>query len=670
MTLDHAIQAPDAPSNSCLHLPTLSTRTPSALVFPMLVASRTANRPASTAFGTRQIELVRRHARGLRSLGTGAFAASYGALFHELPPLAPIARSVDLVVRGLAHSCEALRRALDLDPYDEQLIAAWHLIRGSIAELQTGEGKTFSVACAACVLALSRRPVHVMTANAYLAERDHALIAPAAGLLGLSVRALPPFPDEAGKSRAYAAEILYGTSSEIGFDYLRYDLARNATSPRPLGAQLLDRMRDTPGDASRPYHLDHAIGLVDEADQVLLDEAAVPLVLADRDTPSSDELAWVHRADDVVAGWQPGREFHLDPASDSVTLADPLAFEDDPSGTRTRPWCEYLQRAVEARHLLERDRDYLVDGNEVVLLDRNTGRRLPGHRWQRGLHEAVETREGLPSVGASRTLSSITRPRLLRLYHHLAGTTGTAATASREFQDLYRLPVSVVELHFPDRRQNLPGRAFVDRESKLRAVAHDTRQRSLRGQPVLVGTRTIADGEWLARTLAADRHPPALLTGKHDSDEAGVISRAGRPGAVTITTGLAGRGTDIPVTAESLAAGGLHVIVAERQHSSRVDRQLIGRCARQGQPGSTQVYASAEDWLVRRFSPRVATWMRGQLHTGGEIATPCEDFLVEAQRRSESWSAEQRRLLLAADLARENLCRNLNTDTPRLRKHA
>jgi preprotein translocase subunit SecA len=639
--------------------------TPSGIL--MLVASRTSARPTATAFGTRQLELVRGRARGLRSLGTGAFAASFGALFHELPPLGCVARHIDLVATGLAHASEALRRAVAVDLYDEQLIGAWHLIRGSIAEMRTGEGKTFSVASAAFVLALSRRPVHVMTANLYLAERDRELIAPAARLLGVSVRSLPAFPEAEGKARAYAADILYGTSTEIGFDYLRYDLARNGTGRRPLGSQLLDRMRDTASDATGPFHLDHAIGLVDEADQVLLDDAAVPLILADRDAPSADELFWVRRADEMVAGWQLDREFRLDSAGETPTLVDPIPFEDDPSGTRARPWDEYLRRALEARHLLARDRDYLVDRNEVVLLDRNTGRRLPGHRWQRGLHEAVETREGLPSCGDSRTLASITRPRLMRLYHHLAGTTGTAATASREFQDLYRLPVAVVEPHFPDRRHTLPGRAFVDRESRLRAVALDAKQRAIAGQPVLIGTRTIADGELLARVLTAEGLATELLTGKHDADEAGVVSRAGLSGAVTITTGLAGRGTDIPVAEESLAAGGLHVIVAERQHSSRVDRQLVGRCARQGQPGSTQVYASADDWLVRRFSPRVGEWMRKQPSDGGEIASSCDEFLTEAQRRSEVWSAEQRRLLLAADVARENLCRDLKTDSPPFR---
>ncbi len=328
---------------------------------------------------------------------------------------------------------------------------------------------------------------------------------------------------------------------------------------------------------------------------------------------------------------------------------------------------EYVCRALEARHLLERDRDYFVAEGEIVLLDRNTGRRLPGHRWQRGLHEAVEVREGLASLGASRSLASITRPRLLRLYNHLAGTTGTASSAAREFADLYRLPVAVVDSHFPDRRRTLPGRTFVDRESKLRAVAADTRRRVQSGQPVLIGTRTISDGEWLARELGDGSIGPSLLTGKHDADEAGVIARAGAPGAVTITTGLAGRGTDIAISDASLAAGGLHVIIAERQHSSRVDRQLAGRCARQGQPGSIQAYASADDWLLGRFSPRIASWLRGQPHVNGEVAVACDDAVVDSQRRAEVWSAEQRRLLLAADLARENLCRALRPEPPPFR---
>jgi preprotein translocase subunit SecA len=498
-----------------------------------------------------------------------------------------------------------------------------------------------------------------MTANGYLAERDRALVAPAARQLGLSVRTLPSFPDEEGKTRAYAADILYGTSTEIGFDYLRYDLARTAAGPRALGTRLLAGMCEPEIDAARPFHLDHAIGLVDEADQVLLDDAAVPLVLADREPPSADEQSWIRRADDFVSSWLPGHEFRIDAATESCSLAAPIPFVDDPAGTRTRPWGDYVQRALEARHLLERDRDYFVAEGEIVLLDRNTGRRLPGHRWQRGLHEAVEVREGLRSLGASRSLASITRQRLLRLYNHLAGTTGTASPAAREFADLYRLPVVVVNLHFPDRRHTLPGRAFVDRESKLRAVAVDARRRALAGQPVLIGTRTISDGEWLAGELGDGSVQPALLTGKHDADEAGVIARAGMPGAVTITTGLAGRGTDIPVSDASVEAGGLHVIVAERQHSSRVDRQLAGRCARQGQPGSVQAYASADDWLLGRFSPRVASWLRGQPHVGGEVADSCDDAVVEAQRRAETWSAEQRRLLLAADLARESLCRAL-----------
>lgn len=565
---------------------------------------------------------------------------------------------------ALAFAAESLRRANGIRLYEEQLTAARAMASGRLVELETGEGKTCVAAVAAVALLTSSRSVHVLTSNQYLAMRDAASLTPFYERLGLRAAALPVGGPPEQKRLAYAADVLYATVPEVGFDFLRDELADQRRPRRRLGQSLLGRLlgeersqgagRVAP--AGRPD-----VAVVDEADHVLLDEAASPLVLADQACELAPDAETLRMACLVAESLQPGVDFRHDAATGAVRLTPDgqrAIAERAPDGSLClRPWNDYVTNAIQAARLLRRDEQYLVVDNEIVLLDPGTGRKREGHRWQAGLHQAVLAREGLPLTADVGPLLAITRPRLLARYRRLVGLTGTAAHAASEFRELYGLSVEVVTPHFPSRRQIIPQRVFAFGAAKEAAVVEDVCARHATGQPVLVGTRTIESTDRIALALRGRGLAVEVLSGRDDAREAEIVARAGERGAVTVATNLAGRGTDIRLSAESLASGGLHVIVVERQQSPRIDRQLIGRSARQGQPGSAATFVSAEDWLLAEYAPRLARWIGDHASADGELppshARSLDRAIDAVQLRADRFLSRRRRELFAADRLRD-----------------
>jgi preprotein translocase subunit SecA len=570
---------------------------------------------------------------------------------------------------GLDFATDAIRRTLGLELYPQQRAAARALTNGRIVELETGEGKTVVAAAAAIALAPQRHSTHIITSNQYLAQRDAALLCPAYRLLGLSTAVLPAGPDLDAKRRLYGVDILYATLPELGFDLLRDEYHHRSQPPVRLGSATLSRLSGDSclGASAASARLPRPdLALVDEADHVLLDEAVSPLVLAGEAGLAADANVALaaHR---IASALSTPRDFTVDPATSSIALTPSgrdVVSSARPHGERfLRPWTDYVSQALYAACCLRRDEHYLVEDDDVVLLDRGTGRRLSGHRWQDGLHLAVLIREQRPPRGDGLALASISRPALLSRYRQVLGLTGTASSATHEFRSLYGLQVSVIPPHVACRRQVEPQRVFATTRAKETALVDDVVQRHHTGQPQLVGTRTIDSAERIASALAERGLSSELLTGRDEAREAEIIARAGDVGAITVATNVAGRGTDIRVSPAALTVGGLHVLVAERQQSARIDRQFIGRAARQGHPGSARFYVSAEDWLLAQFAPRLAAWIASRAGANGELDPACASALTtsiqQIQARAETLSARARKELFAADLARRDLAHTL-----------
>lgn len=578
-------------------------------------------------------------------------------------PLTPRGRvDPSAVGTALDFASEAIRRTHRVHLYEEQRDAAWAMTAGQLVELETGEGKTFVAAVAGVALLTAARSVHIITSNHYLATRDATLLAPAYELLGLRSAVLPIGGPPENKRLAYAADLLYATAPELGFDVLRDELIDKGRVPPRLGTDLIARLRGTASDtrtdrvapSGRPD-----VAIVDEADHVLLDEATSPLILAGHSSEESPDAATLRSALSVAGDLLAGRDFLQDEATASIRLTEPgrrsIAEKAPATGVFLRPWADYITNALHAAKLLRLNEHYLIDGDEILLLDSGTGRKLPGHRWQAGLHLAVLAQAGLPLRADGGHLASMTRPRLFARYRRVVGMTGTASHAAAEFRTLYGLPVHIVAPHYASRRRLDPQRVFGSQDACLRAVANEICARHSHGQPVLVGTRTIETSDRVMAVLRERGVSAEVLTGRDDAREAEIIARAGQPSAITVATNLAGRGTDIQLTPESLGAGGLHVIALERQQSPRIDRQLIGRAARQGQPGSAQVFLAADDWLLTEYAPRLSRWIVDHVSEGGELpaelARTLDETIDAVQKRADGFLARRRQELFIADRA-------------------
>jgi preprotein translocase subunit SecA len=506
----------------------------------------------------------------------------------------------DIAAPFFALAREIAGRALGQRPFDVQVVAAIAMHRGAVVEMQTGEGKTLAAVMPAALNALDGRGVHVLTFNDYLARRDAEWMGPIYERLGLSVGFVQAGMPADERRRAYLADVTYVTAQEAGFDHLRDLLATDVSAL-----------------VHRPFHF----ALVDEADSLLIDEARVPLVIAGsvgRDSSSSRRLA------DLVATLTPGVDFDCDEYARDVELTEAgivrieqtlrcgSLYEDKNYALLTELNC-----ALHARALLCRDVDYLVRDGRIGIIDELTGRVVRDRHWPDGLQAALEAKEGLERQPDGRVLGSITLQHFLRSYPRLCGMTGTAQAAAPELRELYGLPVVVIPTHRPMIRIDRPDVIFTHREAKERAVVEEIKRVHASGRPVLVGTVSVEESERLAQRLARERVECQVLNARNDEAEAHVVARAGAPGAVTISTNMAGRGTDIRLGGapeaddgdpahdrnhERVAAlGGLYVIGTNRHESRRVDLQLRGRAGRQGDPGESRFFVSLEDELLVRY---------------------------------------------------------------------
>ncbi|MGY1458158.1 MULTISPECIES: preprotein translocase subunit SecA [unclassified Luteimonas] len=587
-----------------------------------------------------------------------------------------------LLPEAFAVCREASVRVLGMRHYDVQLVGGMVLHTGKIAEMRTGEGKTLVGTLPTYLNALEGKGVHVVTVNDYLARRDSAWMGRLYNWLGLSVGVVYPGMPHGDKNAAYNSDITYGTNNEFGFDYLRDNMALSKDQRYQRG-------------------LHYAI--IDEVDSILIDEARTPLIISGPADETPDLYIKVNRivpeftrqADEQAEGdyWvdEKGKQVHLSEAGQELaeTLlrrAGILEEDDGLYDPHNIHVVHHLNAAMRAHAIYQRDVDYIVRDGEVVIVDEFTGRTLTGRRWSDGLHQAVEAKEGVPVQRENQTLASITFQNLFRMYNKLAGMTGTADTEAFEFQSIYSLEVVVIPTHREMVRIDHPDAVFLNRAGKYRAVVAELKEAHARNQPVLVGTTSIEVSEMLGQQLTEAGIHHEVLNAKQHEREAQIVAQAGRPGAVTIATNMAGRGTDI-VLGGSLeaeiaeleaeqgspldtathaklkaawqerhdavkAAGGLHIVGTERHESRRIDNQLRGRSGRQGDPGSSRFYLSLEDNLMRIFA---ADWVqkvmaRMGLKEDDIIESPLvSKQIANAQRKVESHNFDIRKNLLDFD---------------------
>jgi preprotein translocase subunit SecA len=525
------------------------------------------------------------------------------------------------VVEALAISGEFARRVLGLSPFTQQLACASALLTGAVAEMETGEGKTLAAYLAASVFGLAGRIVHVVTSNDYLAGRDAKDLAPAYEALGLGIGAVVGGDAGASRRAAYGREITYVSSKEVAFDFLRDGLARKSNVGNGhLAMKLRRALRSGLNDASMPLQRGLDVAIVDEIDSVLIDEAATPLLIStSRAGDISEEIAGQALA--LAAEFTPGLDFVVDPF-DYMPGLTPRGVErlDREVAGKTGPWRvrlireELLRAAISARHVLERDRHYLVRDDKIVLIDQQSGRVTPDRHWSHGLSLMVEIKEGCASTGEKKSLASISFQRYFRGYGVLCGMSGTVREVARELHAVYGLRSVGIKRRLPLRRVYRAPRIFATRHDLWIETARLAKDMQARGQPALVAVRSVGEADRASASLTAIGVAHRVLSAAQDGAEAEIVAQAGMRGAITVVTNMAGRGTDIRLGPGVAELGGLAVIICERHDSRRVDRQLVGRCARQGDPGLAIELVSREDGVLRalpsRWRQAIRLWPR------------------------------------------------------------
>jgi preprotein translocase subunit SecA len=589
-----------------------------------------------------------------------------------------------MLVEAFATVREASQRVLNMRHFDEQLLGGLALHNGKIAEMRTGEGKTLVATLPAYLNTLAGKGVHVVTVNDYLASRDAEWMGRVYRFLGLSVGVNLSQMEHELKQQAYLADITYGTNSEFGFDYLRDNMVFQTSERVQRG-------------------LSYAI--VDEVDSILIDEARTPLIISGQ---AEDSTELYYRMNEIVPKLTRVKEengpgdFTVDEKAHQVLLTEAGHERAEELMTRAGLLPEngslydaaninlmhHLYAALRANSLFHRDQHYVAQNDEIIIVDEFTGRLTPGRRWSDGLHQAIEAKEGVRIQRENQTLASITYQNYFRMYHKLAGMTGTADTEAYEFQQIYGLETVIIPTHMPMIREDRLDQVYRTAQEKYTAVINDIRNCHQSGQPVLVGTTSIENSELLAKLLEKEKLPHQVLNAKQHAREAEIIAQAGRPNMVTIATNMAGRGTDIVLGGnpepdinkirndstipdqdkdvrvsemrlqwqnlheQVIRAGGLHIVGTERHESRRVDNQLRGRSGRQGDPGSSRFYLSLEDPLLRIFaSDRVAAIMdRLKMPEGEAIEHPWVTRAIEnAQRKVEARNFDIRKQLLEYD---------------------
>ncbi len=561
----------------------------------------------------------------------------------------------DLLPEAFAAVREAARRTLKQRPFDVQLMGGTVLHQGKIAEMRTGEGKTLVASLPLYLTALAGRGAHLVTTNDYLAKTGAGWMAPIYHALGIGVSYIahdvsaiydptvevPNVVDwrhrhwrPVTRKEAYLADITYGQNSEFGFDYLRDNMVQ----------ELTERVQR-----------ELVFAIVDEVDSILVDEARTPLIIS---MPAEESTERYNTFTRIASRLVAGTDYVVEEKHRAVSLTEEgiakverlLNVQNLYEGDITL--VHYLENALKARALYRRDKEYVVKDGKVVIVDEFTGRLMPGRRWSEGLHQAVEAKEGVPIERETKTFATITLQNYFRMYEKLAGMTGTAETEAEEFWKVYKREVVVVPTHRPMVREDAPDLVYRTEHGKLEAVVSEVKERSARGQPVLVGTTSVEKNERLSELLSRHGVEHELLNAKNHEREALIIAQAGQRGAVTVATNLAGRGVDILLGEGIADLGGLRVIGTERHEARRIDNQLRGRSGRQGDPGATRFYVSLEDDLMRIFASDAVKGLMDRL--GFDDSQPIESRLVsraieQAQIKVEGFNFDARKRLLEYD---------------------
>ena len=575
-----------------------------------------------------------------------------------------------LMVEGYALVREAARRTIDLRHFDVQLLGGIAMFHHSIVEMQTGEGKTLAATLPMYLHAMTGRGCHLATVNDYLARRDAQWMGPIYQLLGLSVGVIESQMPTGKRREAYACDVTYGTAKEFGFDFLRDRLLL-----RRIGEGKTDLLGGMLGHAGaadeKPVQGEPHFALVDEADSILIDEARTPLIIGALPTEEERRAADCFRwSASVVGEFAEDEDFEYEHEKKKAELTRegrqkvrslPKPTTMDAVGMVSM--YEYVERAIMVEREYQLDRQYVVRDGEIVIVDEFTGRLGEGRKWRDGVHQAVEAKQGVEVTVAAGQAARITVQDFFLRYKHLAGMTGTAMDSAGELRRIYRCGVLPIPTHRPAVRQRLGTRVFGCAEAKWATIVEEVRAMHATGRPVLIGTRSIDKSELLSKMLAAADLEHQVLNANHIAAEAEIIARAGQRGRVTVSTNMAGRGTDIRLGEGVAELGGLHVICTEMHDSSRIDRQLIGRCGRQGDPGTFRQYMSLDDdLLLAGLGPKKSKKLK---ELDAISAGPFERFAPlfrKAQRKMEGRHFRQRKAMMYFERERKKTQRQMGQD--------
>ena len=557
----------------------------------------------------------------------------------------------ELICQSFALIRETAARTIDMKHFDCQLAGGWVMMHGCLAEMETGEGKTLTATLAAGTAALSAIPVHVVTVNDYLVSRDVELMGPLYRALGLSVAAVTAEMDENERRSGYANDIVYCTNKQIAFDYLRDRIVLNG-DPNRLKLRL-ERLHSPDSRRSRLFLRGLCFAIVDEADSVLVDEARTPLIIS-RKEDSTEQETLFRQALELADRLEQHVHFTINANERTITIGESgsthLGEISKGLGSiwnSSRQREELVRQALSARYLFTRDHHYLVDDGKVKIIDENTGRVMADRSWERGLHQMIEIKEGCEISGQQKQLARITYQRFFRRYLRLAGMTGTAREVRPELWSIYHLPVRTIPTNKPIRRNRQKDRVFLDKKTKWSAIASRINDLVDQERPVLVGTRSVEDSELLSERLTQLEIAHQVLNARQDAREAQIIAGAGKKGTVTVATNMAGRGTDIQLAKGVADIGGLHVISTERNEARRIDRQLFGRCGRQGDPGSYQSLLSLDDEILANSFPAL---LCSVLKKGVQLNLPFSQRLSLRAMRYAQKSRERRSYMIRKDL--------------------
>jgi preprotein translocase subunit SecA len=566
---------------------------------------------------------------------------------------------------------EAGRRTMNMRHFEVQLLGGMALFHGCIAEMETGEGKTLTATLPLYLHSLAGKGAHLATVNDYLARRDAEWMKPIYDMLGLSVGVIETQMSQDERRKNYGCDVTYGTAKEFGFDFLRDRLLLRRIRQQTADIFFADRGQQN----EQPVQRDQNFCLVDEADSILIDDARTPLIIsALPDQAAQEAVACYEWAAASVDYFDEDDDYEYDHEKRKVELTFSgrqkvrrLPHPETMNSVGLIDLYEYIERAIKVRRDFHRDRDYVVrrgqDGKEeIVIVDESTGRLAEGRKWRDGIHQACEAQEGVPVTVATGQAARITVQDLFLRYKHLAGMTGTATTSAGEIRKIYKRPVVKVPTNRACQRRQLPDRIFGTGDQKWDAIVQEVKELYQQGRPVLIGTRSIAKSERLSAMLREQGIPHQVLNAHRIAEEAEIVARAGQPGKVTVATNMAGRGTDIKLAPDVHESGGLHVICTELHDSARIDRQLIGRCARQGDPGTFRLYMAMDDDILKTgFGPDSAEKYAKQ----GERMSASEGLgrlFHRAQKKVESKHLRDRMILLYHEKQRKKVQLEMGQD--------